>query len=55
MRNTVWLTALLLLVGLGWIAAEEKKRIGWVRDYAAGMKAARAAKKPVFIDFMTGW
>ncbi|MBI3271562.1 MAG: hypothetical protein HYZ53_21405 [Planctomycetes bacterium] len=51
----VALVVLSSLVGwAGWTAAEDKK-IAWVLDYEAGVKAAKEAKKPIFVDFMAEW
>ncbi|MBI3268515.1 MAG: hypothetical protein HYZ53_05790 [Planctomycetes bacterium] len=42
-----------LLVHPGRAGAGDDKRIAWLTDFGAGLKAAKDAKKPAFVDFMS--
>lgn len=52
MPRVVVLSLLLVLVAAGVARTDgEKKQIKWIDKFADGMKAAKEAKKPVFVDF----
>ena len=52
------LLLVLVIAAAALVAGEDKdqdKRIRWVTSYEAGMKAAKEAGRPAFLDFMTEW
>ena len=56
MRRLTVLSLLFAFVIAGVARADgEEKKIKWVTDFAAGLKAAQEAKIPVFIDFTAEW
>ena len=56
MRRLMVVSLLLVFVVSGVARTDgKKKQIKWIDSFADGLKAAKEAKKPVFIDFSAEW
>lgn len=56
MRRLTVLALLFTFVFAGVASTDgEEKKIKWITNFADGLKAAKEAKKPVFIDFTAEW
>lgn len=54
-RLTVLALLFAFVVGSVACADGEEKKIKWVTNFEEGLKAAKEAKKAVFIDFTADW
>ncbi len=56
MPRVAALSLLILLLAAGAARTDgEKKQIKWIESFADGVKAAKEAKKPVFVEFFAEW